>query len=774
MVTRSSRDSALTVDGLPDARTDANASARPSDVWLLDAAPTADSAEPSCDATLDAIVRELAAMGFGRLWRLPDAATGHALFRDAAEPVFGQATFPTPRPEQAVPNAPRWLIVPLSAQAQAVAASDADDRAASLRALLSALRAQHRRLSPGRAAVEAPTAVIFVAPTSRGEAAFVEAAALGADEVFVGPAGQAEVAFRLRRVALVKQLYYREVALDARVASLREAAAAAQSRLRQLTEAGLVGVVETDGEGTVVHANAAFLAMVDRSAAEVEKRTLSLGALTPSMWRDADLRARRELRRGDVYRPYEKEFRRPDGSTLQVLVAGGSVTSPEPTGGDEAGGSGDRRGRPTDERVVSLVLDVSIRRAIDAERERLLDAESLARAEAERMSRLKDEFLATVSHELRTPLNAIVGWSDLLRGDTSERIDRGRALETISRNARAQSKMIEDILDMSRIINGSVKIEQRRTDLCAVATQSVDVLGLAASAKGLRVVLSVPERPVFLVADPERLQQVLTNLITNAIKFTPAGGSIDVAVTAMPNEGEASVSVSDTGIGISDGFLPAVFERFRQADGSSSRRKEGLGLGLSIVRHIVELHGGRVVASSLGVGRGATFVVTLPLPSPAQLVTADADFPHAALLLGPEGAAAGVLRGLRVLVVDDTEDSLNVTTALLEGWGCLVTRATSAALALTCLDRGLPDLLLSDLAMPDEDGCALLRRVRARPVERGGQLPAVALSAYTREEDKRRALEAGFSAHLPKPLDATSLFHAISGLVGETSALPRS
>jgi PAS domain S-box-containing protein len=743
MVTRSRREFPLTVDG-PTAE---SVDARGSDGWLV--AVSAAHGERPEPGTLEAIATALVAMGFGRLRRLPDLEAARGCLDELQEETAR-------RGDEAPATAPHWLIVPL----EAAGGGPAGDVA--LSALVLGLRDRHRHLSVAQRAIEAPTAVVLVAAAERAEDAFGLAAALSVDEVFVGPVGDAEIAFRLRRAALVKQMYYREVALDARVASLRESAAAAQSRLRQLAEAGLVGIVETDGDDTVVQANAAFLAMIDRSAGEVDRRTLSLAGLTPSIWREADLRARRELRTSDVYRPYEKELRRPDGSTLQVLVAGGRVTSPESDPSQNEGSADGRASPATSERVVTLVLDVSVRRAIDAERERLLDAESLARAEAERMSRLKDEFLATVSHELRTPLNAIVGWSDLLRADTSGRIDRGRALETISRNARAQSKMIEDILDMSRIINGSVKIEQKRTDLSAIASSSVDALGLAAASKSLRVVLSVPRRPVVLIADPERLQQVLTNLITNAIKFTPAGGSIDIAVSAMEDEEEASVSVSDTGIGISEGFLPAVFERFRQADGSSSRRKEGLGLGLSIVRHIVELHGGRVVASSLGVGRGSTFVVTLPLPSAAQLAALEAETLPGGSLLPPADGERTRLDRLRVLVVDDTEDSLNVTTALLENWGCVVTRATSAPAAVACLDRGVPDVLISDIAMPDEDGCALLRRVRTRPDDRGGNIPAIALSAYARDEDKRRALAAGFSAHLPKPVDAASLFHALS------------
>lgn len=555
------------------------------------------------------------------------------------------------------------------------------------------------------------------------------------------PARPALLGARLGHAARVKRLDDRGAAFARAAASEQVRAVLAENKLRRLAESGLVGIVETDLAGHIVSANAAFLSMIGHTADELARGGPTMASLTPAMWKTADDRAGLEARARGAYSPYEKELRRPDGTRVHVLMGGGLI---------------EREGHL----LVSLVLDVSVRRAVDVERDRVLEAESYARSEAERISNLKDEFLATVSHELRTPLNAIVGWSDLLRSDTTGQLDRARALETISRNARAQSKMIEDILDVSRIINGNVSLELRRVDLNTVVAQAVEAVTLAVNAKGLTLKVRPAAAAVILLADAERMQQVVTNLLNNAIKFTPNGGSIDLLVSSTARE--AAVSVTDSGIGISQDFLPNVFERFRQADASTTRRKGGLGLGLSIVRHIVELHGGRVAASSPGPGQGATFVVELPLPSKEDLVDPSSAERTTPVLVG--ASAPTDLAGLSVLLVDDTEDSLAVTSALLESLGCRVKPVTSSAAALAALDETVPDVLISDLAMPDEDGFALVRRLRDRPPTAGGDLPAVALSAYARDEDRARALDSGFQAHLPKPVSASRLVQVLSHL----------
>ena len=412
--------------------------------------------------------------------------------------------------------------------------------------------------------------------------------------------------------------------------------------------------------------------------------------------------------------------------------------------------------------------DIEDRRRVAEERSRLLASEREARANAERQGRLKDEFLATLSHELRTPLNAILGWSQVLRhgGGRDER-DLAEGLETIERNARAQAKIVEDLLEMSRIISGKVRLDVQRLNLPSVVEAAVETVRHAADAKGVRlsVVLDPLAGPVS--GDPNRLQQVVWNLLSNAIKFTPRGGRVQVLLERVNSHLE--VSVIDTGEGIRPEFLPHVFDRFKQADASTTRRHGGLGLGLSIVKQLVELHGGTVRAKSPGAGMGSTFTVSLPLTPIHSGEEQEQDRRHPRAEAEPPPAGLDdcpKLKGVRVLVVDDEADSRALVKRLLEDCEATVLTAGSAAEALESVRRERPDVVISDIGMPGEDGYTLMRKVRALAPENGGSVPAVALTAYARSEDRRRAILAGYQMHVAKPVEPAELITMVASLAG--------
>jgi signal transduction histidine kinase/CheY-like chemotaxis protein len=399
------------------------------------------------------------------------------------------------------------------------------------------------------------------------------------------------------------------------------------------------------------------------------------------------------------------------------------------------------------------------------ERERSLAREQIARAAAENASRLKDEFLATVSHELRTPLTAIMGWTHMLRYDGLDETSKMRALEVIERNAKSQAQLVEDILDVSRVITGKLRLNVAPVDAATVINAAIDSVQLAAETKGIQLGVTLDPSARHIAGDANRLQQVVWNLLSNAIKFSPSGGRVDVHLERA--DSVVQISVSDTGDGISPDFLPFIFDRFRQADGSSTRRHGGLGLGLSIVRHLIELHGGTVRAESAGEGCGSTFTISLPLPvgnDHAKTTRRSVDVRR------DEGDDARLrslpsLSGLRVLLVDDDQDTLAMLTAMLTQYQATVQTAASAADALEAIRWYKPDVMVSDLAMPDEDGYMLIGKVRALESEAGGRTPAVALTAYVRIEDRTRALSAGFNMFVPKPVEPGELITAIANLM---------
>ncbi|MBV9957306.1 MAG: response regulator, partial [Acidobacteria bacterium] len=394
----------------------------------------------------------------------------------------------------------------------------------------------------------------------------------------------------------------------------------------------------------------------------------------------------------------------------------------------------------------------------------LLRNEQAARAEAEEASRLKDEFLATVSHELRTPLTAVLGWSHLLRRGQLDAPAATHALETIERNARAQAQLIEDLLDVSRIITGKLRLDVRSVDPVLFIEDAVEAVRPAAEAKEIRLRQILDTRVGFVSGDPQRLQQVVWNLLSNAIKFTPRGGSVEVRLARLDSQVE--ISVSDTGAGIRAEFLPYVFDRFRQADGTTTRQYGGLGLGLAIVRQLIEMHGGNIAARSGGEGEGATFTVRLPLLPIYRQQAAEASASHAAAEREQAGEPADQLGGLRVLVVDDEVDTLELIRVSLGQYGAQVTAARSAAEALSLLDRLRPDLIISDIGMPGEDGFEFIRKVRELPPERGGRTPAVALTAYARGEDRLRVLRSGYQMHVAKPVELTELLTIVTNVAG--------
>lgn len=416
--------------------------------------------------------------------------------------------------------------------------------------------------------------------------------------------------------------------------------------------------------------------------------------------------------------------------------------------------------RRAEEIARELIREQTAREAAEAAEVRVRESEERYREAAKRAedaNRIKDDFLAMVSHELRTPLNAIHGWVSLLRQRVTDPT-LAKPLEVIHRNCQAQVKIIDDILDVSRIIAGKLMMESRPADLAAVVTDALDVVRPSAAAKGITLTLEVPAEPCRVQGDPERLRQVAWNLLSNAVKFTGPGGTVTVrlARTEIPTGQELVLTVTDTGSGIDPQFLPFAFDRFKQADSSSTRRHGGLGLGLAIVRHIVELHGGRVAASSEGLGRGATFSVALPVRDvPASVASAR----ERSTTMGAMPA-----EGLRVLVVDDEVDTRDLVAEVLTRAGARVETAGSAADALLALPRFRPHVLVSDVGMPGEDGYMLMAKVRELPPEKGGRVPSVALTAYTRAEDRARALAAGFANHVGKPLDVTELVNVVTAL----------
>jgi PAS domain S-box-containing protein len=433
-------------------------------------------------------------------------------------------------------------------------------------------------------------------------------------------------------------------------------------------------------------------------------------------------------------------------------------------------------------RFIGTVLDITQKKQVEVEREQLLASERAARAQAEAANRIKDEFLAVLSHELRTPLNPILGWTKLLKSGRCDAMKTQQALDAIERNAQLQTQLIEDLLDISKILQGKLSLNVAPVDLAGAIANAIDTMRLAANAKSIQIQAQLPPAMPFVMGDAARLQQMVWNLLSNAVKFTPNGGQIEVRLEqgegGVSGDGEensslsshtshtshtsyasyAQITVSDTGIGIQPEFLPHVFEYFRQADSSTTRKFGGLGLGGAIVRQIVELHGGTISVDSLGEGQGTTFTVRLPSQkSPKQLMRSSE--------LSDRTPTSARLEGLRILVVDDELDSLELISFMLQQEGATVTDASSVSEALQALTKANYDVLISDIGMPDLDGYQLIRQMRSLPPEQGGQIEAIALTAYAGELNQKQALAAGFQMHISKPVEPEELIGAIVNLI---------
>ena len=495
-------------------------------------------------------------------------------------------------------------------------------------------------------------------------------------------------------------------------------------------------IVSKDLNGIITSWNEGARRIFGYTADETVGRAVLM--LVPADRKDAEPRILERLRRGERVEHFETMRVRKNGEHFPVSL---TISPVRDAAGVIVGAS-------------KIARDITELKRISAEREQLLQSERAARGQAERANRMKDDFLATISHELRTPLNAIVGWTQVLRETDALSSEAVQCIDVIERNARVQAQLIEDLLDLSRITSGKLALDLEWADLASVVQDAVASVRPAAEAKGIRIDLDLGERPGGVLGDRRRLQQVIWNLLSNAIKFTPEGGFVRISGRRLNSHFE--LAVADNGRGIAPEFVPYLFERFRQADTSTTRRSGGLGIGLALVKQLTELHGGSVKAESEGEGRGATFTLSLPLVARSRSLAMD--------LAGGTSAPMPVedLAGIRALVVDDDRDTLDVVKRILAARRATVETAPSVEAALKTLDRFAPDVILSDIGMPVHDGYELIRRVRQMP---GGALvPAAALSALTQPEDRMRALQAGFQTHLAKPIAPAELVATVRSL----------
>ncbi|MDZ7955194.1 PAS domain-containing protein [Nostoc sp. DedQUE09] len=506
-----------------------------------------------------------------------------------------------------------------------------------------------------------------------------------------------------------------------------------ETQLRRLVDSNIIGIMFATPD-YITEANEAFLEMVGYTREELLEGKIRRQHITPPEYHALDRQGLEQLLTVGLFTPFEKEYIRKDGSRIPILI-GGALVERDPAS------------------WICFILDLTPRKQL--EKALRQQAEELKQA-----NRNKDEFLAILSHELRSPLNPILGWSSLLKSRKFDEATTNRALETIERNAQLQIQLIDELLDVSRIIRGKLNLTFATVNLVAVIDAALETVRLIAETKSIQIKVQLDPNVGKVLGDYNRLQQVVGNLLSNAVKFTPSRGSVEVSLSLSREliSPSALIQVKDTGQGISPEFLPHVFEYFRQADSSTTRKFGGLGLGLAIVRHLVELHGGTVRAASPGIGQGAIFTVRLPIMKESEGAG--------------EAAGAGdkfnssVLRGLRVLIVDDDVDTREFLHFLLQQNGALITAAASVNEALKILAQTVPNLLISDLGMPEIDGYSLIKMLRAMPKEEGGEIPAIALTAYAGEGDRDRVLAAGFQKHIAKPVQPTELLTSITELLG--------
>ena len=522
----------------------------------------------------------------------------------------------------------------------------------------------------------------------------------------------------------------------------RETAVRASRRLAAIVESSEDAIISKDLNAIVTSWNLAAERMFGYTSDEMIGQSIRTIIPADHQSEEDDVLAR--LRRGESVKHFETVRRRKDGSLVPVSL---SISPIRAENGVVVGAS-------------KIARDVTERRQHEAERTRLLWM-------AQEASRLKDEFLATLSHELRTPLNAILGYARMLRSGIIGGDKRTRAIEVIERNATSLNQIVEDVLDVSRIISGKMRLNVQPVDLTEVVRAALDVVMPAADAKGIQIDPPLEGVAAPISGDSERLRQVVWNLLSNAVKFTNRGGTVRVRIA--PRESFVELIVTDTGIGISSEFLPFVFDRFRQADSKMTREQGGLGLGLGIARQLVEMHGGTIRAASDGTGTGATFTVSLPMTEAQASQRAPQPEARRGVREGPRVAIPD-LHGVRVLAVDDDRDALGMVREILEATGAQVSVANSGPAALEALPSARPDVIIADIGMPRMDGFELITLVRenADPAVRG--VPAAALTAYARSEDRARALRSGFQMHLAKPIDPSELMFAVASLAGRVDA----
>ncbi|HWP44267.1 MAG TPA: ATP-binding protein [Blastocatellia bacterium] len=526
-----------------------------------------------------------------------------------------------------------------------------------------------------------------------------------------------------------------------------EAAQKVRMHLAAIVESSGDAIISKSLEGTILSWNEGATQIFGYSADEVIGKSIYI--LIPPDRMDEEPMILEKLKLGERIDHYETVRVRKDGRPVDVSL---SVSPIKDVNG----------------RIIAaskIARDITGRKLMEQEREQLLAREKAAREQAEQANRLKDEFLATVSHELRTPLNAMLGWTRMLRTGSLDEQTYERALETIERNAKSQAQLIEDILDVSRIVSGKMRLDVQPVELAPVIQMAVDSVRPGADAKSIRLSVVLDPRAGPVSGDPTRLQQVIWNLLSNAIKFTPKQGRVQVRLERINSHIE--ITVSDTGIGISPEFLPYVFDRFRQADGTLTRCHAGLGLGLSIVRHLVEMHGGSIHCYSAGEGQGTTFTINLPIMivrDTERFPTEALDRKHPTASIDLPFECPKVLEGLRVLAVDDEPDARQLLAAILERCKAEVITVGSAEEALDALERQEFDVVVSDIEMPGEDGYSFIRKVREKEASQDARIAAAALTAHAGVADRMRALSAGFDIHVPKPVEPAELIAVMASL----------
>ncbi|OYD95066.1 hybrid sensor histidine kinase/response regulator [Nostoc sp. 'Peltigera membranacea cyanobiont' 213] len=592
------------------------------------------------------------------------------------------------------------------------------------------------------------TPIIFLTAFSTSDQMLFKGYALGAVDYLLKPldpnilTSKVTVFVELfKKTEAVKQQTAQLVAVNG---SLRQS----EERLRSLSTCSPVGIFEIDTEGGCRYTNPRYQAICGLKAAEsLEKSWLE--SVHPEDREQAVASWSSYIYYG---RDYSEEFR---FQTAQGIVRWVQVRS-----SPMLSGQGELLG------YVGTLEDITERKQAEEVRAQVI-REQTARQEAEAANRMKDEFLAVLSHELRTPLTSMLGWSKILRSKKLDDKATSRALEAIERNAISQMQLIEDILDVSRIIRGQLRLNVSAVNLISVMEAALEAVRPLADPKEILLNTMLDTSVGSVYGDPARLQQIVWNLLTNAIKFTPKGGRVEVNLSVVWGEEQqttkkyAQIKVIDTGIGISSEFLPKVFERFRQADSTTTRSHNGLGLGLAIVRHLVELHKGTIFAQSLGTGQGATFTVKLPLLQDNRGNRGNREATGEI----SSSVASTPLAGLRVLVVDDEADTRNFLSFMFEEYGAFAIAVASVDEALAVLEQAKADILISDIGMSEQDGYTLIRKLRSLEPEKGGCIPAIALTAYTREEDRLKALSAGFQQHLSKPIDPTKLIAMVANVL---------